>query len=546
MQKQVGLKMLTPFRVLTVLMASAVYMITSERLIPQHFAPMVVVVIASIMVTLLLRRELSEQQILGLAMVELMGYTIIILLTGGLVSPFFMLIFNPAITVVIETHMPKLSGPFIAYFMGLLLLCGLISDGFGQWLAANSVVIFSDAMIAVVVYMLFRSSSSLVQAQKALGESHDSLMKSLQIQMTLNEHLRQSIYLVEKLSSVTEIKQVVQEITLFLQDLSLEGNAFYFLDGEINRLWTPNPYIKDSLIQEIRQLKSTWQALDEPSKANTAEGNQIIYINLLTDEMTITVGILLGANFTQERVELLVQQFSYVAKLYKILTAKIHLTKMRDDMLVKEEQNRIANEMHDHVNQQLFAISCLASQMLTHVDTIERSELKGHLESLYGHLRSVNQDIRSIVYRLSSRKTEADSLKEMVTQYAAELEAMYGIRIHLEVKGQLPEADLALKQTLIRILNESIANAIRHGKANLVEIALDQSEDYLHVRIKDNGVGMDFGKVRDGNGGLGLGNMLRMAAVFNGNLEISSPKDLKEGTELIFHLQTRRGGKLDA
>lgn len=541
MQKQIGLKMLVPFRILTVILAAAVYMINSRMLIPQHFAPMVVVVVASMMVTFLLRRELSQRQILGLALVELLGYTSITLLTGGLASPFFMLIFNPAVTVIIETHMPNLSSPFIGYFMGLLVLSGLLSGNFGLWLRTNAVIIFSDVMVAIVVYMLFRSSSNLVEAQRELGLSHDRLSESLKIQTTLNEHLRQSIYLVEKLSSVTEIKQVVQEITLFLHDLSPEGNAFYFLDGEAERLWTPNPYVKDSLIKEIKSLAEVCTNHEEPVTAITDSGAHIVSINLLAEEMTITVGILIATDAVQDRVPLLVQQFSYAAKLYRILTAKIHLTKMRDDMLVKEEQNRIANEMHDHVNQQLFAISCLASQMLTHVDSIERDELKTNLESLYGHLRSVNQDIRSIVYRLSTRKTESDSLKVMITQYAAELEAMYGIRIRLEVKGQLPEADLALKQTLIRILNESIANAVRHGRANLVEIELSQTEDYLHVGIKDNGIGIDFGKVRDGNGGLGLGNMLRMAAVFNGNLEISSPKDAEEGTELIFHLQTRRG-----
>lgn len=546
MQINDGEKMLLPFRTLTVLMAVAVYMFKSEQLIPQHFIPMVTVVTASMFVTYLLNRELSQNQILGLAMVELLGYTTIILLTGGLASPFFMLVFNPAVSVVTKTNMPRLSSFFIGYFLVLLMLSGLISGNFKEWLKANVVVIFSDAMIAAVVYMLFRATSHLISVQNALALSHKSLKNSLDIQTTLNEHLRHSAYLVEKLSSATEMKQVVQEITLFLQELSLEANAFYFLDGEISRLWTPNPYVRDRLISEIELLETSWNIMESPVKVTTPSNSPMIYINLLTEETILTVGILLNTQTSETTTELLIQQFSYVAKLYRILTAKIHLTKIRDDMLVKEEQNRIANEMHDHVNQQLFAISCLASQMLTHAETIKKDELKESLNTLYSQLRAVNQDIRGIVYRLSTRKSEVDSLQTMVQKYAAELESMYGIQIKTAVIGVLPEGDLALKQTMTRIINEAISNAVRHGKASQVEILIEQSDDYLHMTIKDNGIGIDFGKVRSGNRGLGLGNMLRMAAVFNGNLEINRTKDMESGTELIFHLMTKRGGKIDA
>ena len=42
---------------------------------------------------------------------------------------------------------------------------------------------------------------------------------------------------------------------------------------------------------------------------------------------------------------------------------------------------------------------------------------------------------------------------------------------------------------LQQMLREAVANAVRHGRADRVDVGLAVEKDYLHLRLADNGVG---------------------------------------------------------
>ena len=77
--------------------------------------------------------------------------------------------------------------------------------------------------------------------------------------------------------------------------------------------------------------------------------------------------------------------------------------------------------------------------------------------------------------------------------------------------------DCLLYTSIFRIVQESITNALRHGRAKKVEINIYQRVSDLEIVIADNGVGCDDLKL-----GYGLKQMQERAAILNGRLEYYS------------------------
>jgi signal transduction histidine kinase len=87
---------------------------------------------------------------------------------------------------------------------------------------------------------------------------------------------------------------------------------------------------------------------------------------------------------------------------------------------------------------------------------------------------------------------------------------------------------------LLRIVDEALANATRHGAANVVHVTLDTDTDarVLALAIADDGAGFDAAALQHaGDDHYGLRFMRQRAEGLGGSLEISSAPG--SGTTLI-------------
>ncbi|NIW80761.1 MAG: hypothetical protein GWN16_15450 [Calditrichae bacterium] len=95
-------------------------------------------------------------------------------------------------------------------------------------------------------------------------------------------------------------------------------------------------------------------------------------------------------------------------------------------------------------------------------------------------------------------------------------------RFHSTVK------ELALKDELstaiFRIFQEALTNVARHSKATEVDISLEKINDYLRLRIIDNGIGLSEDQLKDSER-FGLIGMKERAKVFGGSVEIEGKKE---------------------
>jgi len=88
--------------------------------------------------------------------------------------------------------------------------------------------------------------------------------------------------------------------------------------------------------------------------------------------------------------------------------------------------------------------------------------------------------------------------------------------------------DKGVEDHLFRILQESVSNTLRHAKSSKIEVLLILRDNFVILRVVDDGVGFDIETSKTGS--YGLQNMYERAAEIGGTMKIVSLKD--KGTRL--------------
>lgn len=213
--------------------------------------------------------------------------------------------------------------------------------------------------------------------------------------------------------------------------------------------------------------------------------------------------------------------FSYLmAGLRKAYTQLETMHKEAQHLLVIQEQNRIANEIHDGVSQHLFSIVYALHSLRRLNAHIQDQKTQEQLQLISETATRAARELRASIYRI---KPSPGARHAFVATLAAQLEdiaKLNDVRVNLKAEGSEDSVSPALRQAITRIVKEAVSNAIRHGRCAAVDIKLIMQPGALELEIVDDGIG--FEPRRAIRRGLGLNNMAGLVANFNGSFHITS------------------------
>ncbi|MDA7916606.1 histidine kinase [bacterium] len=170
-----------------------------------------------------------------------------------------------------------------------------------------------------------------------------------------------------------------------------------------------------------------------------------------------------------------------------------------------EEKIRIGRDLHDGVIQSLYAtgLTLESAKLQTHKNPVTAEQQLTQGIDLIN--RSIG-DIRSYISGLSPRSVRRDSLAAGLAEAVEELRAGRP----LDVDWKIDEAcvaelsDAQITET-VQITREAVSNALRHGGARQLTLALARGDSGSVLTIRDDGRGFSLKKANpDGNG---LGDM---------------------------------------
>jgi len=214
-------------------------------------------------------------------------------------------------------------------------------------------------------------------------------------------------------------------------------------------------------------------------------------------------------------------------------------TEMKNQLIVIEERDRIANELHDSVSQRLFGIVCALHSLQAKSSGMTTDELNEELQFLSQSANTTLKELRAAIYRLCSSKNGEESLFVRLQTFLDEYARLQAIQIDGLLSGDETLLSDELKEALYRIICEACGNAVRHGQCSVIEIKLSLLEEKTVLKIQDNGIGIDLQMYENLQfKGIGLFNMKRLITNFAGTFLIGSEHRL--GTEIQIEIPTAK------
>lgn len=163
------------------------------------------------------------------------------------------------------------------------------------------------------------------------------------------------------------------------------------------------------------------------------------------------------------------------------------------------EQRSIGQDLHDGLGQHLTGIAFLAKvqeQKLADKSLPEAAEAAKIVQLVNEAIHKTRELARGLVPVLSNRHGLTSALQE----WASEVEDIFRIECRFECDDPFPIRDDGAANQLFHIAQEAVHNAIRHGHARKIVIALRSADEEGALTIRDDGSGFAFDSACDGMG----------------------------------------------
>jgi signal transduction histidine kinase len=206
----------------------------------------------------------------------------------------------------------------------------------------------------------------------------------------------------------------------------------------------------------------------------------------------------------------------------------------------EQERRRWARELHDETLQNLAGLRVLLSAAKRHADTEPCIEV---IDQSVERVDETIAEMRRLIADLRPAALDQLGVAPALTALIERVQSDSGVSIDLRV--DLAPADGSagarlvpqLEDTIYRLVQESLNNAIRHGDAKRAIVEVFEEAGGVTVRVVDDGTGFD---PKAPKSGYGLTGMKERVALCGGELEVSSGTS---GSTIQASMKSRRVGQ---
>jgi PAS domain S-box-containing protein len=195
----------------------------------------------------------------------------------------------------------------------------------------------------------------------------------------------------------------------------------------------------------------------------------------------------------------------------------------------EQERRRIGQDLHDGLGQMLTGIGLLSQDLARQLEA-EGHERADDVAEITEHIKEADQYARDLSHGLIPVDVESQdpsALPEALRRLSQNAERLFDVTCDFEEVESARIHDNTTATHLYRIAQEAVNNAVRHGAADRVRIALAAGDDQVRLQVRDDGSGFDADDTSEADG-MGVHIMNYRARIIGGTLDIGS--DLGEGT----------------
>ena len=184
----------------------------------------------------------------------------------------------------------------------------------------------------------------------------------------------------------------------------------------------------------------------------------------------------------------------------------------------EHEQQRIGQDLHDGLCQQLAAIGCATRALADDLQAGARTEAEDAVK-IERAIQEAVQEARGLARGIFPVHVDRIGLSAALAEMAQATQRLTGVPIHVTDSAEVHLDDPETAMHLFRIAQEAVANAVKHSGACEVVLSLMPNNDWLELRVDDNGRGLPASELAVSSG-MGLRTMRYRAHALNAELAI--------------------------
>jgi signal transduction histidine kinase len=209
---------------------------------------------------------------------------------------------------------------------------------------------------------------------------------------------------------------------------------------------------------------------------------------------------------------------------------KVEMTARKESELqfraVLTERTRLAQELHDTLEQTMTGIALQLDMVASHFDK-NPGNASHHLKLARNLMKQSQVYLRDSVRGLRSRAAEQFNLANALVTSSRQIAGNAGICVEVETTGEGDSLSEIVEENLLRIGQEAMTNVVKHSDASLVKIDLQFSPQQVVLQIKDDGKGFAPDNCAGPDDGhFGLLGMTERAERMGGQVQITSAPGL--------------------
>jgi signal transduction histidine kinase len=198
----------------------------------------------------------------------------------------------------------------------------------------------------------------------------------------------------------------------------------------------------------------------------------------------------------------------------------VHYTSTLEHLTVSRERNRLARELHDTLAHTLSGLSVQLETVKAYFD-FDSDTARRLLDRSLQATRSGLQETRRALKALRASPLDDLGLLLALDKMAEESAARAKLKLHLVMPDQLPPLSTDVEQTLYRVAQEAVANAVHHANAQNLTLQLSVDQGHLSLLVQDDGLGFNV-EQEETSGHFGLAGMRERAQLAGGEIIIDS------------------------